>query len=361
MRFDYCIGNPPYQEEQESVNGDNSKKNFAPPVYHIFMDASYSVANVVELIHPARFLFNAGYTPQAWNEKMLNDEHIKVLFYEEDGHKVFPGLSTPLKGGVAITYRDSRKSFGAIRAYTKHSQVNAILHKVLNSYHFSSLIQIVYSRTSYRLTEEMHKDHPEARYKEDENGNNIGILSKSHDYDMSSNIMELLPFIFFEEKPEDGKEYIIILGRSDNKRVYKFIRKDYVSTAENFNYYKVYINQANGNGEFGEKLSEPIIEKAGIGSTETFLSIGKFGTVNEAVALVKYIKTKFARTMLGVLKVTQNGNKPVWKYVPLQDFTDKSDIDWSKSIAEIDQQLYHKYHLTKEEIDFIETHVKEMA
>ena len=180
----------------------------------------------------------------------------------EYGHKVFPGLSTPLKGGVAITYRDSRKSFGAIRAYTKHSQVNAILHKVLNSYHFSSLIQIVYSRTSYRLTEEMHKDHPEARYKEDENGNNIGILSKSHDYDMSSNIMELLPFIFFEEKPEDGKEYIIILGRSDNKRVYKFIRKDYVSTAENFNYYKVYINQANGNGEFGEKLSEPIIEKA---------------------------------------------------------------------------------------------------
>ena len=64
--------------------------------------------------------------------------------------------------------------------------------------------------------------------------------------------------------------------------------------------------------------------------------------------------------MLGVLKVTQNGKKDVWKYVPLQDFTPNSDIDWSVSIPEIDKQLYKKYGLTGEEIDFIESHVKEM-
>ena len=64
--------------------------------------------------------------------------------------------------------------------------------------------------------------------------------------------------------------------------------------------------------------------------------------------------------MLGVLKVTQNGKKPVWKYVPLQDFTAASDIDWSKSIPEIDRQLYAKYGLDDAEIEFIETHVKEM-
>ena len=107
-------------------------------------------------------------------------------------------------------------------------------------------------------------------------------------------------------------------------------------------------------------MSEPVIEGPGVGSTETFLSIGKFNTKEEASAVEKYIKTKFARAMLSVLKVTQNGNKPVWRYVPLQDFTDKSDINWNTSIKKIDLQLYKKYNLTKEEIEFIETHVKEM-
>lgn len=65
--------------------------------------------------------------------------------------------------------------------------------------------------------------------------------------------------------------------------------------------------------------------------------------------------------MLGVLKVTQDITPTKWKYVPLQDFTAHSDIDWSKSIAEIDRQLYRKYDLTADEIEFIETHVKEMA
>lgn len=64
--------------------------------------------------------------------------------------------------------------------------------------------------------------------------------------------------------------------------------------------------------------------------------------------------------MLGILKVTQNNAKPTWKYVPLQNFTENSDIDWSQSIAEIDQQLYKKYGLSPEEIDFIEEKVQEM-
>ena len=66
---------------------------------------------------------------------------------------------------------------------------------------------------------------------------------------------------------------------------------------------------------------------------------------------------KFARAMLGVLKVTQDNKKMVWKYIPLQDFTDKSDIDWSVSIANIDKQLYKKYRLSEEEIAFIENNV----
>lgn len=75
---------------------------------------------------------------------------------------------------------------------------------------------------------------------------------------------------------------------------------------------------------------------------------------------MKYIKTKFARTLLGVLKITQDNPPEKWKYVPLQDFTSSSDIDWSKSIPEIDRQLYVKYGLDADEIHFIETRVKEM-
>lgn len=95
--------------------------------------------------------------------------------------------------------------------------------------------------------------------------------------------------------------------------------------------------------------------------TETFLSLGCFVNEQEAEACMAYIKSKFCRALLGVLKITQHNSAEKWKYVPLQDFTAHSDIDWSKSMAEIDRQLYRKYDLTADEIEFIETHVKEMA
>lgn len=101
--FDYVIGNPPYQEDRRG------ESNTALPVYHDFMEAVYGVSTSVELITPARFLFNAGRTPKAWNEKMLNDEHFKVLEYEPNASKVFS--MAEIKGGVAITYRDSSKNF----------------------------------------------------------------------------------------------------------------------------------------------------------------------------------------------------------------------------------------------------------
>lgn len=351
MKFDFVIGNPPYQEEQISTDTENSQKNFAPSIYNFFLDSAFNIAEKVELIHPARFLFNAGNTPKAWNEKMLNDEHFKVLNYEQDSSLIFPALSSPLKGGVAITYRDSTKLFGAIKAFTQYPEVNSVLHKVLTSDNFISLTEIIYSRTAYRLTEKMHQDYPDA----------INRLSNGHAYDMSSNIFERLPFVFFDTMPTDDNEYIRIIGREDSKRVYKYIRKDYVNNVENLNYYKVLVPQANGSGLFGEVMSPTIVESPKTGNTETFISIGKMDNETEANSIQKYIYGKFARTLWSVLKVTQNGNKPVWKYIPLQDFTEKSDIDWSVSIADIDKQLYKKYGLSQEEIDFIETNVKEMV
>ena len=124
--------------------------------------------------------------------------------------------------------------------------------------------------------------------------------------------------------------------------------------------YKVIIPESNGTGVFGETLWSPLIGKPRRGYTQSFIGIGAFDNYDEAKAAKKYIETKFARAMLGILKVTQDNNRDVWKYVPLQDFTSKSDIDWSKSVSEIDNQLYAKYGLSEEEISFIESTIKEM-
>lgn len=344
MKFDFIIGNPPYQDE---TIGDN--KGFAPPIYHKFLEGAYQISDVVEMIHPARFLFDAGSTPKAWNEKMLNDVHLKVLHYEPDASKIFP--NTDIKGGIVISYHDLKNDFGAIKVFAKYEELNGILHKVINVNSFSSMSSIIVTRTAYRLTDVMHMDYPEA----------ISQLSKGHAYDMSTNIFERLPQIFYDEKPCDSKEYIKILGRENNERVYKFIRRDYVNQVKNLDKFKIFIPKANGIGSFGEVLSSPIMAEPGIGSTETFLSIGIFDTENEMKSVLNFIKTKFVRALLGILKTTQDITPDKWKYVPLQNFTDESDINWSKSIAEIDQQLYAKYGLDEKEIAFIESHVKEMA
>lgn len=359
-KFYAVIGNPPYQEEQESHEAEGSKRNYAPPIYNFFMDGANEVGARVELIHPARFLFDAGSTPRAWNKKMLNDEHFKVLRFEEDSDLVFPSLASPLKGGVAITYHDDTQTIGPIGVFTKFDELNAILQKVIRATGFESFSSVVNSRTEYRMTNAMHEDYPFARYQEDASGENVGRLSKGHDFDMSSNIFDRLPEVFYAEKPQDGAEYLRVIGRSENKRVVRYVRRDYVNSVANLDNYKLFINQANGAGVFGEAIAAPIVALPGDAHTETFLSIGKFQTETEACTAKKYLYTKFLRVLLGVLKVTQNGNKPVWRYVPLQDFTPNSDIDWSQSVADIDKQLYAKYGLDDDEIEFIESHVKEM-
>lgn len=86
MKFDFVIGNPPYQDENVGEN------NQAKPVYNLFMDSAYSIGEIVELITPARFLNQAGATPKDWNKKMLNSNKLKVLFYSEDSSEIFNGV-----------------------------------------------------------------------------------------------------------------------------------------------------------------------------------------------------------------------------------------------------------------------------
>lgn len=343
--FDYVIGNPPYQEEHEETVWDK-------PVYNDFMDATYSIADRVELITPARFLFDAGNTPSSWNRKMLNDEHLKVLMFEADSRKVFN--NTDVEGGIVVTYRDDTITFGAIEMFTYNPALNSILKKVLRR--IKQSLSVIMS-PDYRLNlSVVYEDYPDMKAVIGSNGKEKRLVSNSF---TKWPVMQLSP---------QHNDDIRILGiAKKGSRDYRWIASRYIEQHENLFKYKVVLPQSNGSaGQLGNPIPARIIGKGeivepGTAYTQTFLSIGVFDTIDEAQALNKYISTKFCRVMLGVLKVTPNYPPIKWKYVPLQDFTPSSDIDWSKSIHEIDLQLYRKYGLSVEEIEFIETHVKEMA
>ncbi len=340
LKFDITIGNPPYQKETLGTSDD--------PIYHLFLSQAYELAEKACFITPARFLFDAGKTPKAWNREMLNDPYLEVAFYEEDSSKIFPN-SVEIKGGIAVTLRDKSKKLGPIKLFVPELELNSALKKVKarSSKSFSS---IIYSSDSHKFTELLHNDYPIAE----------SMLSAGHKYDVTTNIFDKLAFVFHDEMPEDKHDYIQVYGRENNARVFKWIRNDYLRTHPNLDKFKVFLPKSTNSGKFGEELASPIVCGPKVAHTQTFISIGAFSNEFEAEATLKYVKTKFARAMLGTLKVTQHNPGLVWRNVPLQDFTMDSDIDWSKSISEIDQQLYRKYGLSSEEIAFIEAKVRPM-
>lgn len=346
FKFDVVIGNPPYQEEARGTSASDD------PIYNIFMDEAYKVAERVSFITPARFLFDAGKTPRAWNRKMLQDDHLKIEYFEQDSSKIF--RNTNINGGVVITYRDASQSFGAIEVFVPYEELGTIIKKVAIS-KCGSLSDIIFGKNIYQYTDKLHEDYPNAKT----------LLSEGHPYDVASNAFDRLGIVFLDSKPSDKKAYVRILGRQNNERVYKWIRRDYIKEHISLPKHKVFVSASNGaSGTLGAEaarlISMPIIGEPLTGSTETFLTVGSFDTKAEAEALLKYVLSKFARALLGVLKVTQRCTSETWQYVPLQDFTSASDIDWSKPIPEIDRQLYKKYGLDETEIEFIESHVKEM-
>ena len=255
MKFDYIIGNPPYQDE---TLGDN--KGFAPPIYDKFMDAAYEVSDKVELIHPARFLFNAGSTPKAWNQKILNDSHFKVIEYWADERKVFPGQI--IIGGVAISYHDTSKEFGAIEIFSQFPELNAIRQKVCESNSFENISPIVYTAYAYHFTEQLYTDHPELSDR----------MSSGHRYDTKSNVFDLMPEIFSEERKNDKQ--ISLLGRKNNSRTIAFVDRSYISSPDNLDYYKVIISAADGaSGTIGKPIparvvGSPQVAPPGLGTTE---------------------------------------------------------------------------------------------
>lgn len=177
-KFDFVIGNPPYQNRAEGTSTSDD------PIYNYFMDEAYKISEKTILITPARFLFNAGKTPKSWNKKILNDEHFKVLKYTQKSSNIF--RTTDIKGGIAITYYDNSKKFDPIITFSSFEELNSIRKKVVNYEEFENIKSIIDIQSKFNL-EELYKDYPEYRKI---------IGSGGKDKRLRQIIMERLPEIY---------------------------------------------------------------------------------------------------------------------------------------------------------------------
>ena len=327
MKFDAILGNPPYQESTDT--------NFAKPVYHHFIDSAKNLTpKYVCMVHPARFLFNAGATPKDWNDKMLNDPHLSVVMYEPESQKLFSGVE--IKGGICVTlWQKNNKGKGLEGLFIVQPELRSIVKKIGKG----GFNTIVSPRGETKLTISLDPKYPK-------------------DLRLAPNYFVRFPEIF--GKSQDSVRSIRVIGLEEgNKRTERFVEAKLINDLK-LNKWKVFMPKAIGSGSFGEAMSELLIGEPKTCCTYTFLQVGAFTSKEEAENCMKYLKTKLTRALLGTLKITQNNSSDVWKNVPLQDFTKKSDITWSKSISDIDQQLYKKYQLSVEEITFIEEKVQPM-
>ena len=341
VKFGAVIGNPPYQEK---LIGTSDKQ-----IYNLFMEIGYYISDLAVFISPGKFLFNAGKTPKKWNFKMLNDKHLKVMRYESDAKKFFPDIA--LSSSIVITVRDTKRISHPIINFYPDKITREIVDKVTNYKGFEPITNIIYLQSKFN-TKKLFEDNPQ--FKEI-----IGTERRLITSILQKNLS------VFNVSP--SKDSVKIYG-NDNKGILtsKYINKIYIDSEQhNLKGWKVIIAATNGAaGNLGNEnpriIGEPKIIEKNSGFTQTFISIGDYETKGEIESLNQYIKTKFARFMIGTLKATQRLNKEVFSNLPLQNFTENSDIDWSKPIDNIDEKLFDKYKLSEEEKEHIKKSIKDM-
>ena len=348
MKFDIVVFNPPYQEE---IEGTSDKQ-----IYPAFLDAAYEIADVVETITPGRFLFNAGKTPKEWNKKMLEDEHLKVVEYFPDSRTVFNGVH--FAGGVVIAYRNSKEKYKPIKTFIPDNQLRGIFEKIQKDIEENGCVRDIMILQNRFHLDVLFKDYPQYKTYVDSKGEEKERTEKRL---VSSSLNGFCIF----NKEKDSSTDISILGVENlNQRIVRYVNSKYIQDNGNLYLYKAVVPKSYGTGlkEVGNSaiIGKPQLLEPTVGYTQSFIGLGAFKNKPEAENTLKYLKTKFSRVCLAILKATQDNPPEKWAFVPLQDFTEKSDIDWSKSITEIDQQLYKKYGLTQKEIDFIEEKVRSM-
>ena len=353
MKFDVVIGNPPYQENDNGVREDGSRNASASPVYNKFIEKAWKInPHITSFIIPSRWLFGAGKGITSFREKMMSDKHIQSVDLYINSKEIF--TNNDIKGGVLYFSRNLTHNGPA--KITLHSGKNVDeSERYLDSTGDGTFIQFTELQS---ILDKVCKKHPNLLRENIQK--EISVLKP---YGLRTDIFRDptkygLPPIQDSRLREDDLE---IWGLSGMKRTLKYLPKNYPIPIkdDSIGKWKVFLPYAYGCGALGEEIPSPILGSPIQICSETFLRFGKWSSREEAEAAMKYLKTRFFRVLVGILKITQHSTT-TFRYVPLQDFTNKSDIDWTKSIPEIDQQLFAKYKLSPDEITFIEEKVKEM-
>ncbi len=328
MKIDAIVGNPPYQ-----IMGDNNNRSL--PIYHLFVDLAKNITNkYTSLIIPARW-YTASILQGDFTQRMLSDRNMVKLVDYGKATDCFP--SVEIKGGICY-YLSSKKHNGYCQIEVHHANQ-------------------VFKSLRYLKTEGIDAF---VRFSQ-----SLSIINKvkSRDFVTFAKIVSSQNPFGFNSKVtgnrERKKDDIIILSKF---RTVGYISKDRITLRNNLiDKWKVMTPIAGEGGTLPHRVTgRPFVSKPTECCNGTYMVIGPFENQKESEFVVKYLNGKFSRFMVSVVQNTQNTKSESYRLVPLQDFTENSDIDWSKSIKEIDAQLYRKYNLTEDEISFIESMIKPM-
>ena len=337
MKFKAIVGNPPYQEQIDS------SRSLAKQHFPLFIETGIRLMpEYLSLITPARW-FTADAQDNSFPKlrTFVKDNNHFSLFSSYNGKSLFP--STDLSTVSTFLWN---KNYNGDVCFIEHfgkenSMYRPLFEKdldiILPSNNIVSILKKVLANNHIPLnTITTGRDA-------------FGIVGKG--------FAERSSELYFE-------------GAVSVQCAYEEIRyydKSLIQKNINIlNSYKIFTSKGNGGaGLLTDGKPVSIIGKAFVAGpntacTDSLIPFGCFKDKAQAINLQKYFSSKFLRFLVGILKVSQNLYQNVYEFVPIQNFTNNSDIDWTKPISDIDLQLYNKYHLNNVEIDYIENIIRPM-
>jgi len=340
LKFDVVIGNPPYQEE------DGGAQASARPIYNHFIEATKELnPEYMSYIIPTRW-YVGGKGLNSFRENMLNDRHLVELHDFLTPQDIFP--NTNIRGGVCYFLWD--------KDYNYEDETRVV------SYENGKIINDVNRPMKIDGIDIFVRD-----------GRAPKIINKIRDDEfesLKSYVSPLRPFGFrgyfvdderFNTSPENLKDPVICYGRRMEKG---FIEREIISKRSQWiDKWKIITPRANNIGtELNDDNLNTHIGKPNTICTESYIVIGADLNLNEQSTnnLSKYLSTKFTRYLHSLAKGSQDATSKTYNFIPVQDFTKDSDVDWDASIKGINDQLFEKYNLTQEEINHIDNKIKEM-
>ncbi|RYF87482.1 MAG: restriction endonuclease [Chitinophagaceae bacterium] len=345
MKFNVIVGNPPYQQSDEGGN-----KNSASPIYHEFVNVAKKLnPEIISMIIPTRW-YAGGKDLDEFRDQMLNDKHISELHDFLKPDLIFEKIN--LRGGICYFLWD--KSYDSTTNLTKVFTYNDDLNPTIHSRSLRTEDSDILIR--HNVAVEMIKkvkDHDGFISFE-------AHISARKPFGLEANIVQS-PKVFRSSK-KGLKNPVTCYGKA--KKVGFVERDEILKNSDWIDRFKVFTPRANNIGtELNDDNLNTFIGMPNSVCTESFIAVGVNLNLDATSArnLCVYFATKFARFQHSLGKASQDATSKTYKFVPLQNFSTDSDINWSKSIEEIDQQLYKKYNFSQEEIDFIESMIKPMG